>query len=154
MLQTWRPFWTPTPTASSRVPSPIIDTVLRIRHLWLSLALLWAGIVFFYSLQPSAELPRLFFYVWDLVLHFGAYLGISFLLMLYSRSAAGPWKVALLSFGFGLAVEILQPIVAEGRIFSWTDVAANSLGIASGTLLALFLRRRIFKPKLKQYESS
>jgi len=135
------------------VPSPI-NTLLRMRHLWLSLALLWAGIVFFYSLQPSAELPRMFLYVWDLVLHFGAYLGISFLLMLYSRSAAGPWKVSLLSFGFGLAVEILQPIVAEGRIFSWTDVAANSLGIAWGTLLALFLRRRIFKPKLKQYESS
>ena len=136
------------------MPSPIIDTVLRMRHLWLSLALIWAGIVFFYSLQPSAELPQMFLYVRDLVLHFGAYLGISFLLMLYSRSAAGPWKVALLSFGFGLAVEILQPIAAEGRIFSWTDVAANSLGIASGTLLALFLRRRIFIPKLKQYESS
>jgi VanZ family protein len=124
------------------------------RHLWLSLALLWAGIVFFYSLQPSAELPRMFLYVRDLVLHFGAYLGISFPLMLYSRSAAGPWKVSLLSFGFGLAIEFLQPIVAEGRIFSWTDVAANSLGITSGTLLALFLRRRIFIPKLKQYESS
>jgi len=48
------------------------------RHLWLSLALLWAGIVFFYSLQPSAELPRMFLYVRDLVLHFGAYLGLSF----------------------------------------------------------------------------
>lgn len=119
------------------------------RHLWLSLALLWAGIVFFYSLQPSAELPRMFLFFRDLFLHFGAYLGISFLLMLYSRSAAGPWKVSLLSFGFGLAIEILQPIVAEGRIFSWADVAANSLGIGLGTLLALFLRRRIFIPKLK-----
>ena len=91
----------------------------------------------------------MFLFFRDLFLHFGAYLGISFLLMLYSRSAAGPWKVSLLSFGFGLAIEILQPIVAEGRIFSWTDVAANSLGIGSGTLLALFLRRRIFIPKLK-----
>jgi len=96
----------------------------------------------------------MFLNVWDLGLHFGAYLGFSFPLMLYSRSAAGPWKVSLLSFGFGLALEILQPIAAEGRIFSWTDVAANSLGIASGTLLALFLRRRIFIPKLKKYESS
>ena len=136
------------------MPRLSISALLRKRHLWLSLALIWAGIVFFYSLQPTAELPRMFLNVWDLVLHFGAYLGVSFPLMLYSRSAAGPWKVSLLSFGFGLALEILQPIAAEGRIFSWTDVAANSLGIASGTLLALFLRRRIFIPKLKQYESS
>ena len=136
------------------MPRPSISALLRKRYLWLSLALIWAGIVFFYSLQPTAELPRMFLNVRDLVLHFGAYLGVSFPLMLYSRSAAGPWKVSLLSFGFGLALEILQPIAAEGRIFSWTDVAANSLGIASGTLLALFLRRRIFIPKLKQYESS
>jgi glycopeptide antibiotics resistance protein len=53
----------------------------------------------------------------------------------------------VLSFGYGLGVEILQPIVAEGRVFSWYDVLANSLGIASGIVLALFIRKRIFNPK-------
>jgi len=119
------------------------------RQLWLVLALLWAGIVLFYSLQPSVELPGIFRLVQDLVLHFGAYSGVSFLLMGYSRSNAGPLKVSVLSFGYGLAVEILQPLVAEGRVFSWLDVLANSLGIACGIVLALIIRRRIFNPKHK-----
>jgi glycopeptide antibiotics resistance protein len=55
--------------------------------------------------------------------------------------------VFLLSFMYGLAVEILQPIVAEGRMFSWVDVVANTIGIAVGMLLARFLRKRIFNPK-------
>jgi glycopeptide antibiotics resistance protein len=67
----------------------------------------------------------------------------------YSRSNAGPLKVSVLSFGYGLAVEILQPLVAEGRVFSWLDVLANSLGIACGIVLALIIRRRIFNPKHK-----
>jgi len=48
---------------------------------------------------------------------------------------------------YGLAIEILQPIVAEGRMFSWVDVVANTIGIAVGMLLARFLRKRIFNPK-------
>ena len=120
------------------------------RQLWLVLALLWAGIVLFYSLQPSVELPGIFRLVQDLVLHFGAYSGVAFLLMGYSRSNAGPLKVSVLSFGYGLAVEILQPLVAEGRVFSWMDVLANTLGIACGIVLALIIRRRIFNPKHKE----
>ncbi|MFM6997833.1 MAG: VanZ family protein [Bacteroidota bacterium] len=127
----------------------IAINLLRVRQLWLVLALLWAGIVLFYSLQPSVELPGIFRLVKDLVLHFGAYSGVSFLLMGYSRSTAGPIKVSVLSFGYGLAVEILQPIVAEGRMFSWLDVLANSVGIGCGIVLALIIRRRIFNPKHK-----
>lgn len=111
------------------------------------LALLWAGIVLFYSLQPSVELPGIFRMLRDVVLHFAAYAGIAFPLMLYSRSQVGPLKVFLLSFLYGLAVEFLQPIVAEGRMFSWSDVGANTAGIAVGMLLARFLRKRIFNPK-------
>jgi VanZ family protein len=130
------------------VPKHALD-LLRLRQLWLVLALLWAGIVLFYSLQPSVELPGIFRLVKDLVLHFGAYSGVSFLLMGYSRSTAGPIKVSVLSFGYGLAVEILQPLVAEGRMFSWLDVLANSVGIGCGIVLALIIRRRIFNPKHK-----
>lgn len=136
------------PTAPLLVPKIAIN-LLRVRQLWLVLALLWAGIVLFYSLQPSVELPGIFRLVKDLVLHFGAYSGVSFLLMGYSRSTAGPIKVSVLSFGYGLAVEILQPLVAEGRMFSWLDVFANSVGIGCGIVLALIIRRRIFNPKHK-----
>jgi VanZ family protein len=136
------------PTAPLLVPKIAIN-LLRVRQLWLVLALLWAGIVLFYSLQPSVELPGIFRLVKDLVLHFGAYSGVSFLLMGYSRSTAGPIKVSVLSFGYGLAVEILQPLVAEGRMFSWLDVLANSVGIGCGIVLALIIRRRIFNPKHK-----
>lgn len=111
------------------------------------LALVWAGIVLFYSLQPSVELPGIFRIVRDVVLHFGAYAGIAFPLMLYSRSQMGPLKVFALSFVYGLVIEFLQPIVAEGRVFSWSDVVANTVGIAVGMLLARFLRKRIFNPK-------
>jgi len=55
--------------------------------------------------------------------------------------------VFLLSFMYGLTVEFLQPIVAVGRMFSWSDVLANTVGIAVGMLLARFLRKRIFNPK-------
>jgi VanZ family protein len=124
-----------------------VQKILQQRWFWLMLALIWAGIVLFYSLQPSVKLPGIFHMLRDVVLHFGAYAGIAFPLMLYSRSQAGPWKVFLLSFMYGLAVEFLQPIVAEGRMFSWSDVGANTAGIAVGMLLARFLRKRIFNPK-------
>ncbi|MFZ9731832.1 MAG: VanZ family protein [Schleiferiaceae bacterium] len=127
-----------------------MQKILQQRWFWLMLALIWAGIVLFYSLQPSQKLPGIFRMVQDLVLHFGAYAGIAVPLQLYSRSSAGPFKVFALSFSYGLAVEVLQPIVAEGRVFSWSDVAANTAGIAVGMLLARLIRKRIFNPKLDE----
>lgn len=142
------PSWTLTPTALWSEPNKFcVKGILQRRWLWLMLALVWASIVLFYSLQPSVELPGIFRMLRDVVLHFGAYAGIAFPLMLYSRSEMGPVKVFLLSFGYGLSVEYLQPIVAEGRMFSWTDVLANTVGIAVGMLLARLLRKRIFNPK-------
>ena len=109
-------------------------------------AALWAAVVSFFSLQRSEDLPRVFLSVTDLVLHAGAYAGLSFALAIgRAESNVWSWRRMIAAFAVGTSLEVLQPLVS-GRFFDFRDVLANAAGIFLGTVLASFLTRRIFNP--------
>ena len=116
------------------------------RAVWLFAGALWCSVVVYFSLLSPAKLPELFRSIKDLFLHFIAYGVAAFLLTMGSRSPRGPWKPAVVSFVLGVGLEILQPIVALGRTFSYLDMVANTVGLIFGMLLALRFGKRIFNP--------
>ncbi|MFM1883892.1 MAG: VanZ like family [Bacteroidota bacterium] len=116
------------------------------RWVWLSAGAAWCLVVIYFSLLAPDRLPELFVSIKDLILHFVAYSVAAFLLTMGSRSPRGPWKPAAVSFVLGVGLEILQPIVAVGRHFSFADMVANTVGLIFGMLLALRIGKRIFIP--------
>lgn len=123
------------------------SSVLKIpRWVWLSAGALWCLVVIYFSLLSPDRLPKILVSLKDLFLHFVAYSVAAFLLTMGSRSPRGPWKPALVSVLLGVGLEILQPIVAVGRQFSYADMGANTVGLIFGMLLALRFGKRIFIP--------
>jgi VanZ family protein len=84
--------------------------------------------------HPPEEITRYFF--WDKEEHFVAYFGLALMGVLgWSGRRAVPIFLGALVLGGGL--ELLQAVV--GRDAEWGDMLANTLGAATGTLLALLL---------------
>ena len=114
----------------------------------------YAALIAFLCLAPSSRLhvPR-FFEGEDKVAHFGMHAVYAALLVwsLNPRHAAalrcGKSRAAgvfLCTFGFGVAMEILQPILQPGdRTFSYLDMAANG----AGALAALSVLYRLGHPR-------
>lgn len=86
--------------------------------------------------NPQDNLPDL---GWDKLLHFSAYLGLSFLATLAWGRRVHPWKIFAVIVAFSGVMELLQFLV--GRDAEWGDLVANTLGAALGAgLAALALR--------------
>jgi VanZ family protein len=110
------------------------------RPLRIGVFALACAVVGWLSLVPTTTIPGLFT-LWDKIEHAAAYLGLT-LLGLY----AFPQRMARLAIGLvlgGIGVEILQTTMALGRQGDPADALANTLGIATGLLLALAIRERI-----------
>ena len=93
------------------------------------------------------ELPDVFRSFTDLLLHAGAYFGLSFALSMSAKKKVSvSWGRLAAGFLFGVFLEIIQPMWSVSRHFSLLDVSANSVGIFLGTMIALFMKKRIFNP--------
>tara|TARA_B110000459_G_scaffold199858_1_gene247249 strand:+ start:315 stop:677 length:363 start_codon:yes stop_codon:yes gene_type:complete len=114
------------------------------RKVWLSMGTLWSLIIIYFSLIPTSSLPDFLFSIKDFVLHFVAYLVASLLFSMGSRSTFGPWKPALLCLLIGCGIELVQPMMLNGRSFSYYDIISNTLGLIFGIILARLLGKRIF----------
>jgi VanZ family protein len=109
---------------------------------------LWAVsmcMVSYLSLAPQVEFPVSFRWS-DVVYHFCAYLWLSSLPFIGFGSVQGAWISALLMIPLGIGLEFGQYFL-PARVFSITDMAANSFGslagIACGALLrSMFIRMR------------
>jgi len=98
------------------------------------------AVVGWLSLVPTTTIPGLFT-LWDKIEHAGAYLGLTLL-----GAYAFPRRLVRLAVGLflgGIGVEVLQTTMALGRQGDPADALANSIGIATGLLLALAIRERI-----------
>ena len=102
------------------------------------------GMVSYFSITPRIEFPIYFRWA-DLVYHFCAYLWLSFLPFIGFQSVHGAWISALLMIPLGIGLEYGQHFVPT-RIFSLTDMAANSCGAMVGIVCGLYLRS-IFRIK-------
>ena len=106
---------------------------------------LWAvliGCVIVGSLLPAAspvmvDIGRL--HVNDKVMHFGAYLALSFLPVIGFRDRRRGVVAGLSMFLLGLLMEAAQHF-SPGRAVELGDVVANGAGVSCGALLGLPIR--------------
>jgi len=119
------------------------ETLLQISRL-LAIWLFWPAlaVVVWGELKPGGDMPH----VWDKLLHFTAYFGLSGLAFValgaHRRALWGAFGLILL----GGVLELLQGMV--GRDMSFYDEVANTLGAVTGAgvawaYLALFGPRRL-----------
>lgn len=103
-------------------------------------ALIWMGLIFFVSHQPSQNLPDLG--QWTLPIgkmgHFFAYAALAILLR---PAAGGDWRALGIAALYAMSDEFHQSFV-PGRNASWLDVLLDCAGGLAGLTL-----RRIFTLK-------
>lgn len=110
--------------------------MISLRHNWLWIAIgvaLVLGVIWG-SLQPAPQfvVPNGF----DKVEHFGSYMILTLWFTgLYPRSRY--WAVVVALLALGVAMEAGQYLMHMGRTADPYDVAANTAGIALGTVLAV-----------------
>lgn len=104
------------------------------KRLWLAASTLLLALVVYASLgpAPALDVPGNL----DKLEHFGAYVFLAvWFTALYPRSRY--WLVAVALLALGLALEILQHLMALGRYGDPRDMAANASGILLGCGLAI-----------------
>jgi VanZ family protein len=97
------------------------------------------------SLAPGSSslmvaLGRL--HIWDKLLHFGAYLALSFLPVIGFRDRRRGLMAGLSMFLLGALMEAGQHF-SPGRAVELGDVVANGVGVSCGALLGLPIRTLI-----------
>jgi len=90
-------------------------------------ALVWLLLVIVGSLQPARPSPIRPFYVHELI-HWGAFAGASFLLLLLSATRRQEIAAVIATCLLGLAIEYLQHIMYRNAI-EWRDVTDDCLAI-------------------------
>ncbi len=114
---------------------------------WRSLPLiLWAGAIAWLSLTPSPPDMPGDLLGWDKAQHAAAYSVLAVLAArlfeLYCAPRSRAWlHAALAAFGYGLALELAQGILAQERMADSLDLVAN----ATGAFLAYASARLWFK---------
>ena len=120
-----------------------------LRWLYFLPAAAWAGEIFFLSITPNLELPKVSFFEADKLAHFAAYALLTALLAggwkYFSRHHAPLylWRWALLALGFGAMMEVIQGTLVPYRVFDVYDILANSLGALGAAGIAT-LGRKLF----------
>ena len=102
--------------------------------------------VSYLALTPKP--PANFDFGWDKLNHLLAFMTLAFCASLGSSASRGTrllWLCALLAFG-GL-IEVLQQFV-PGRSPEWGDLLADSIGIASGAVVAALVLRAVPAPTI------
>ena len=106
--------------------------------------LFWPGLalVTWGELTPSP--PHLGMHVWDKLLHFTAYFGLSGMASLSLSSRRAVFYAVLALIAFGGLLEIVQGMT--GRDAEWLDEAANTLGATLAHSSGLAFLRLVDRP--------
>lgn len=114
-------------------------------------ALIWGGILAYFTLLPSDSIPEQLKGFNDKILHILIYCGSALLLTLGFTKFR--WRVKLLlshqlfilgiCISFGGLIELAQHWLVPGRHGEWGDFWANALG----AFLIVILARLIFRPR-------
>lgn len=121
------------------------------KYLLLSIALLWTGIVSYLCLVSSNEIPVINIPNLDKCIHTFFHLVFTFVWFLFFSkhlqydSVSKPLMFSVvLSFAFGIAIEILQNLITITRNADPFDIVANLVG----TILAVFVITICHKSKI------
>lgn len=102
-------------------------------------ALVFSAAVFailYLSLAPTSSVPAVD--VWDKAQHALAFGGLTALGLAFWP---GRWRaVALFAVALGLAVEVLQSAMGNGRHGDWLDLLADAVGVLAAIRLTQALR--------------
>ena len=101
---------------------------------WLFFATILA--IFVGSLLPQEDVAMVFV-LEDWIVHAGAYAFCGCLGVIGYCTKGSRNRALVCLFLIGFAIEVIQPYV--GRFFGWSDVAANSCGIAIAYAISFFI---------------
>lgn len=110
---------------------------------------LWAAIVFVLYAIPGNKLrvnSPLFFEGFDKIVHFGMFSTLAFLAQLSAHRIG--WFRILACACYSALLEGLQGMLFTERSSDWFDFFANNIGIAVGSLVAMWWfrgQRKVFK---------
>lgn len=113
---------------------------------WLAACIAWTLLVLVLSLMAQPPQPTLPLLSWDKFQHASAY---ALLTLLTGRSWSGLrphrpqvwWWASGWAMLFGICIELLQKLMANGRSADFRDLLANAVGISIAILLILGWRR-------------
>ena len=127
------------------------SSVLKNFYFWIAFS--WTSIIAFLCLESANNLPKIAIHNFDKLVHASFHFVLTFLWFLYFRNKKFQDKVRtaiakafLLSFCYGIAIEIAQKLFTTTRSADVFDVLANTIG----ALIAVFIVFRIKKIMEKQ----
>lgn len=122
------------------------------------LLLLWAiicsGVITYFCLTDSSNIPAVNFPSIDKIVHFCFHFGFTISWILFFKKelkgkTADDYKAYLISFifsvFFGITIEILQSILTKTRTADVTDILANTIGATAGVFTAIAFKKQIDK---------
>jgi VanZ family protein len=124
------------------------------KQLLLIWAIICSGIITYFCLTDSSNIPAVNFPSIDKIVHFCFHFGFTLSWILFFKKElkgkdADDYKAYLISFifsvFFGITIEILQSALTVTRASDVTDVLANALGAVVAVFSAIAFKRQIDK---------
>ncbi|WP_244248499.1 VanZ family protein [Flavobacterium foetidum] len=115
-------------------------------------AIICSGIITYFCLTDSSNIPAVNFPSIDKIVHFCFHFGFTISWILFFKKElkgkeADDYKAYLVSFifsvFFGITIEILQSIFTVSRASDVTDVLANALGAIAAVFSAIAFKKQI-----------
>lgn len=124
------------------------------KQLLLLWALICSGVITYFCLTDSSNIPAVNFPSIDKIVHFCFHFGFTISWILFFKKelkgkAPDDFKAYLISFifsvFFGITIEILQSVLTTTRVADVTDILANALGALFGVFAAIAFKKQIDK---------
>ncbi|MXO03799.1 VanZ family protein [Flavobacterium sp. HBTb2-11-1] len=124
------------------------------KQLLLIWAIICSGIITYFCLTDSSNIPAINFPSIDKIIHFCFHFGFTISWILFFKKElkgkdADDYKAYLISFifsvFFGITIEILQSALTVTRASDVTDVLANALGAVVAVFSAIGFKKQIDK---------
>lgn len=124
------------------------------KQLLLIWAIICSGIIAYFCLTDSSNIPAINFPSIDKIVHFCFHFGFTISWILFFKKElkgkdANDYKAYLISFifsvFFGITIEILQSALTVTRASDVTDVLANALGAVVAVFSAIAFKKQIDK---------
>jgi len=121
-----------------------------LKKIFFFLALFWAGIIAFFCLVDSSEIPKVTISIENLdkLVHIFFHFVLTILLCLFFKKLFNSYNMIkpivisiIISFFFGIIIEILQDLFTENRHADLFDVLANLFGATLSVITIMVLNK-------------
>ena len=116
------------------------------RNFFLFSAIIWSGLILYLCLKNSKDYKQIELPNIDKLVHFGFHFGFTILWFLYLKKKLNYSKkltilffIVIVSFLFGIAIELLQQYFTTTRTADVFDIVANTSGAFTAALLIILM---------------